>query len=144
MGSLNVQGASKTLGQPPTSVTLSVSGRYELVGSTPDQSRVVLQIEHNSVSRDMDEVINLNNIMSGDYRLSADLLAHPEVEAAELVPTTVGQTAQSTFIVRVILLAVSGGSIQQETFLEDTATLSLTRDGLELSLSGSGGISVSA
>lgn len=142
MGTLDVQGASKTIGNPPSKVTLSVSGRYELTGSTPDQSRVVLQVEHNSVSRDLDEQINLNQIMSGDYSLSADLLAHPEVEASALVPSTVGKTSENTFTIRVILLAVTGGSIQQETYLEDTATLSLTRDGLELTLSGTGSIQV--
>lgn len=144
MQGLSVSDASRTLSAPPTAVTLTVNGTYTLEGTTPEQSRVVLQVSHNAVSRDMNEVINTDAVMSGDYTLTADLLAHPEVDAEALLPESVDSTTGTEFVVRVILLAVSGGSIQSEAVIEDTVTLSLTKDGVELSVSGSGGIEVTA
>lgn len=143
MGELSIQGDSQALQDAPTAVTLEVSGSWELTGTQPDQSRVVLQVEYNSTSRDMDEVMELDSPMSGNYTLTADLLAHPEVDASVLLPSEIGATADSTFTIRVILLAISSGEIQQETYVQDTATLSLTKDGLELSVGGTGSISVS-
>lgn len=144
MQGLSVADASRTLSQPPSAVTLTVDGTYTLEGTRPEQSRVVAQVEHNAVSRDMDEVINMEDVMSGDYTLSADLLAHPEVDAEALLPESVDGTTGTEFTIRCILLAVLGGQIQSEAVIEDTATLSLTKDGVELSVSGSGGITVSA
>lgn len=143
MGELSIQGDSQALQDAPSAVTLEVTGSWELTGTEPDQSRVVLQVEFNSTSRDMDEVMALDAPMSGNYTLSTDLLSHPEVDAAALLPTEIGATADSTFTIRVILLAITSGEIQQETYVQDTATLSLTKDGLELSVGGTGSISVS-
>lgn len=143
MGSLSINGDSQALQDAPSAVTLEVTGSWELTGTEPDQARVVMQVEFNSTSRDMDEVMALDAPMSGNYTLSADLLSHPEVDAAALLPSEIGATADSTFQIRVILLAVTDGSIVAETFVEDTGTLSLTKDGLTLEVGGSGSISVS-
>lgn len=144
MGSLDISGDSQALQDAPSAVTLEVTGSWELTGTEPDQARCILQVEFNSTSRDLDEVMELDSPMSGNYTLSSDLLAHPEVDASALLPSEIGATADSTFTIRVILLAISSGEIQQETYVQDTATLSLTKDGLTLEVGGSGSISVSA
>lgn len=144
MQGLSVADATKTLSKPPSAVTLTVQGTYTLQGTQPEQSRCVLQCEFNATSRDMDTQINTDAVMQGDYTLSTDLLSHPEVDAQMLLPDSVGATAGSEFVVRVIALAVSGGEIQTEAVIEDTATLSLTKDGVEVLVSGSGGIEVTA
>lgn len=143
MDSLDVASADKTLNSPPSSVTLEVTGEYELQGTTPDQSRLVLQLEHNSTTREPDEVLNHSaGIMSGSYTLTGDVLAHPEIDAASLLPGEVGQVKTTEVVVRVVLLAVSDGSIQNETFAEDTASLTFDKDGVTLQVGGSGGFTV--
>lgn len=145
MDGLNVQDNDKTLNSAPSSVTLEVTGQYELQGTTPDQSRLVLQLEHNSTTREPDEILNHSEgIMSGSYTLTGDVLAHPEIDASSLMPVNAGETKTTEITVRVVLLAVSGGEIQNETFVEDTATLSLSKNGVELAVSGSGGLTVTA
>lgn len=143
MDSLNVQDASKTLDSPPQSVTLEVTGNYQLKGTTPDQSRIVLQLQHNGTTREPDETLNHSEgIMSGSYTLTADVLSHPEISAEGLMPADVDQAKATELTVRVVLLAVSDGTIQKEASVEDTATLSITKDGVTLSVGGEGGLTV--
>jgi hypothetical protein len=143
MDSLNVQDASKTLDSPPASVTLEVTGNYQLKGTTPDQSRIVLQLQHNGTTREPDETLNHSEgIMSGSYTLTADVLSHPEITASGLMPAEVNQAKATELTVRVVLLAVSDGTIQKEASVEDTATLSITKDGVTLSVGGEGGLTV--
>ena len=143
MDTLSVSGDSATMDQPPSSVALDVSGSWQIDGTPPEQSRVVLQVEHASTSRDMDEIIEMDTPASGVYQLHAQLLDHPEITGADLMPEKVGGKRETEIVVRVILLAVSGGEVQAETFVEDTATITMTKDGLELSVGGAGEVSVS-
>lgn len=144
MGTLDISGDTKELDSPPSKVTLTVNGSWEITGNTPEQTRVVLQVHANGTARDMDEQLVLDNPKSGEYSLRAGLLAHPEIEASALIPNEVGKTTDTELTVRVILLAVSNQQIQAETFVEDTAALKLTKSGLELAVSGEGDVSVSA
>lgn len=144
MGTLDISGDTKEMDSPPSSVTLTVNGNWEITGNTPEQSRVVLQIHAGETARDMDEHLELDSPSAGDYSLSAGLLDHPEIDAEALIPSEVGKTAETKLTIRVILLAVSNQTIQAETYVEDTATLTLTKSGLELSVNGSGEVDVSA
>ena len=92
----------------------------------------------------MDEQLVLEDPKAGDYSVSAGLLAHPEIEAEDLIPSEVGKTTETEIQVRIILLAVSNQTIQAETYVEDTASLKLTKSGLKLNVEGSGEIDVSA
>lgn len=143
MDSLDVLDTQRTLSSPPESVTLEVSGSYELTGTPPEQSRLVLQLQHSGTTREPDEILHYSeNIMSGSYTLTADVLAHPEITAGGLMPDSVNQAKATEITVRVVLLAVSGGSIQRETAVEDTAMLSITKDGVTLQVGGTGSIEV--
>lgn len=144
MGTLDISGDTKEMDSPPSSVTLTVNGSWEITGTAPEQSRCILQVHANGTARDMDEQLTLDSPKSGEYSLSAGLLDHPEIEAAELIPSDVGKTAETTLTIRVILLAVSNQQIQAETYVEDTAALKLTKSGLELAVGGSGEVEVSA
>jgi len=144
MGTLDISGETKEMDSPPSKVTLSVNGSWQITGSTPDQTRVVLQVHANGTARDMDEQLVLDQPKSGDYSVSASLLDHPEIEGSELIPSEVGKTATTELTIRIILLAVSNQAIQAETYVEDTAALKLTKSGLKLAVQGSGDVVVSA
>ena len=144
MGTLSISGDTKEMDSPPSSVQLTVDGSWEITGSTPEQTRVVLQVHADGTARDMDERLVMDNPAAGDYSVSAGLLDHPEIEADELIPSEVGKTAETELTVRIILLAVSNQQIQAETHVEDTAVLKLTKSGLKLAVEGSGEIDVSA
>ena len=116
MDTLDVSGASKSMSQPPSSVTLTVGGKWQIDGPTPEQARCVLQVEHNSTNRDMDEYIAMDTPASGSYELAAQLLDHPEIAASDLLPNEAGQVRNTVIVVRVILLAISSGERQAETF----------------------------
>jgi hypothetical protein len=143
MDSLDVASTQRTLDSPPQSVTLEVTGNYQLQGTTPDQSRIVLQLQHGGTTREPDEILHYSeDIMSGSYTLQADVLSHPEISAEGLMPAEVNQAKATEIEVRVVLLAVTGGEIQSEAAVEDTATLSITKDGVTLELSGTGGLTI--
>jgi hypothetical protein len=143
MDSLDVASTQRTLDSPPESVTLEVTGNYQLQGTTPDQSRIVLQLQHGGTTREPDEILHYSeDIMSGSYTLQADVLSHPEISAEGLMPAEVNQAKATEIEVRVVLLAVTGGEIQSEAAVEDTATLSITKDGVTLELSGTGGLTI--
>ena len=143
MDSLDVASTQRTLDSPPESVTLEVTGNYQLQGTTPDQSRIVLQLQHGGTTREPDEILHYSeDIMSGSYTLTADVLSHPEISAEELMPGEVNQAKATEITVRVVLLAVSDGSIQNEVSVEDTAALSITKDGVTLQVGGTGSIEV--
>ena len=140
---LNITGGDATLSSPPSAVTVSVGGSYEISGpATVERSRVILQIIVDGTARDMAETDKLDSPMSGSYSLSADILGHPEVEAAALIPEEVGETASTELTIRVILLAIRDGSIADETTIETTRSITLTRDGLTLAVRGSGEIQI--
>lgn len=144
MDTLDVSGDTASMSEPPSSVMLSVSGSWTIDGQTPEQARVVLQVECNSTSRDMAEMLEMDSPGAGEYALEAQLLDHPEITGADLLPQDVGKQKQTEIVVRTILLAIESGEIQNEVFAEDTATITLTKDGLELSIEGTGNVSVSA
>ena len=145
MDSPDVSDTQRTLDSPPESVTLEVTGNYQLQGTTPDQTRVVLQLQHNGTTREPDEILNHSeDIMSGSYTLTADVLGHPEITAEGLMPAEVNQAKATELTVRVVLLAVEGGEIQSEAAVEDTASLSITKDGVTLEVGGEGGLTVTA
>lgn len=144
MDTLNVQGDTAELSQPPSSVTLTVTGDWEIGGPAPEQSRVILQVEHDATSRDMDEFIDMDTPASGSYQLAAELLDHPEIYGSDLLPAEPGQVTNTEIVVRVILLAINSGEISAESYVEDTASIQLTNDGLELAVGGSGAVNVTA
>lgn len=143
MGELDVSGDSATVSEPPGEITIGVSGDYAINGHTPpEQARTILQIEVDGTSDDLDESVFMDAVTEGSYSLSANLYGHRNVERGSLLPEGNGETSSVELTIRVILLAVSGGEIQTETFVEDTATLELTKDGMSLSVGGSGEVSV--
>lgn len=91
----------------------------------------------------MAEHIELDTPSSGTYELGVELLDHPEIRGSDLLPSESGQVTNTEIIVRVILLAITGGEIIDEVFVEDTASIQLTNNGLELVVGGSGSIEVS-
>lgn len=145
MGELDVSGDSATVDEPPSEILVSVSGEYRVEGpSPPEQSRTVLQVRVGDTSDDLDTGVYLDSPAEGSYSHSVDLYDHRAVERGSLIPQEVGETVEVPLRVRVILLAVTDGSIQAETYAEDNATLTLTLDGLELSVGGSGSVSIPA
>lgn len=143
MDSLTVADDSATLADPPETVTLAVSGQWEVAAtSTPDEVRLVLQVVYDGTGEDLTEDVIFDAGESGDYQLSADLFGHPELSQSVVMPAENGQVATTEITARVICMAVSGGEIQQEASIEDTAALTLTKDGIEVSVGGAGGITV--
>jgi len=143
MDSLTVADDSATLADPPEAVTLAVSGQWEIIASNPpEQVRQVLQVVYDGTGEDLTENVVFDAPDSGDYQLSADLFGHPELSQSVVMPAENGQVATTELTARVIVMAVSGGEIQQEASIEDTAALTLTKDGIEVSVGGSGGLTV--
>ena len=142
MDTLDVSGDDASLSQPPSAVDLTVSGSWKIDGPTPEQARVVLQVEYDGQAEDMAEHLEMDTPASGDYSLSAQLLDHKHIDGAMLLPDSPGQVKTTDIVVRIILLAVSGGEIQSETKVEDTASLRVTNDGVQLAVGGTGSIDV--
>jgi hypothetical protein len=143
MDTLTVADDSATLTDPPKAVTLEVSGEWQVAAaSTPDEVRLVLQVVYDGTGEDLTEDVVFDAGESGDYQLSADLFGHPELSQSTVMPTENGQEATTEITARVICMAVSGGEIQQEASIKDTATLTLTKDGIEVSVGGTGGLTV--
>ena len=115
---------------------------FESIGLADYQARVVLQVHVRDTADDVDTAVYLDSPSAGSYEVSANLYDHRAVSRGDLLPQTVGEQASVSLLVRVILLAVSDGAIQAETYVEDTATLGLTKDGLSLSVGGNGSVSV--
>lgn len=143
MDTLSIAGDSATLAEPPSAIMVQVSGEYQIDGpTTPDQARTVLQLEIAGASDDLDEAIFMDAPTGGSYTLQADAFSHRNLERGDLLPTATGETRSVDVTVRVILLAVSDGSIMAESHIEKTAQVELTKDGLQMSLGGSGDIQV--
>jgi len=143
MGQLSISDDEATVSNPPAEITLSVSGEWTVTApSTPEQVRQVLQIEYDGTAEDIAENVNFDGGDSGTYSLSANVFDHPELSGDVVIPAESGQVKTTEITVRVIVMVVSDGEIQQEASVEDTASVRITRNGIEIAVGGSGSVEV--
>lgn len=141
-GDFSVTGDSATVGEPPQSITVAADGEYAIdAPAPPEQARLVLQTHVNGSAGDLAEDIQFDSA-GGTYSLEADLYSHRNVSRGDLTPDAAGEQAVWDVLLRVILLVVNGGEIQAEDFVEDTAQLGLTRDGFDLTVGGTGSVTI--
>lgn len=141
MDTLDVAGDSATVSGEPQAIMVNVAGEYSVDASTlPDQARTVIQIHvpPDDTADDLDENVFMDSVASGTYSHEVDLLDHRAIDAADVTPDGPDDVIVMEILVRVVLLAVSGGSIQKETFVEDTAPIEIRPDGVSLAVGGSG------
>lgn len=143
-GDFSVSGDAATVGEPPQAITVEASGDYSIdAPAPPEQARLVLQVHVDGSAGDLAEVIHFDSL-GGSYALEADIFEHRNITRGDLTPEAAGEQATWDVLLRVILLVVEGGKIQTEAFVEDTAELALTREGYDLTVSGTGSVTVQA
>lgn len=141
-GDFAVTGANETVDGPPSDVTVSASGTWDVTASSkPAMVEVTLQVLRDGQASDL-SATSAYGEFNGSYDLSASLFEHDSIASGDLVPSTSGESKSTDVTLRVVVAVVDGGSVIAEEFVEDTATITLTRNGLEVSITGSGEIQV--
>lgn len=144
MGTLEVGGDTATVSGEPQAILVRVGGEYTIDAATmPEQARTVLQLHlPDGTADDMDENVFMDSVASGTYEHEADLLDHRALDVADVTPDGPDDVVTMEILVRVVLLAVSGGSIQAEDFIESTAPIEIRPDGINLALNGTGEVTI--
>lgn len=148
MGTLEVSGDDATLSEPPSRIDVSVSGEWSVDSPTvPEQVKTTLQVHVNGQNGLVDDVAETAAFdqASGTFDLTADLLAdHAEVTASTFMPGEAAESQTTDLLVRVVVGAIVNGELAAENFAEDTASVTITKDGMVVELGGSGGVNVVA
>lgn len=143
MGELDIQGDSATLNEPPSEIAINVSGEWETTAQqTPEQIRVTLQchVGEDSLVDDIAQELYFD-AKAGSYEIAGDLLDHRDISAEDMNPP-VGETMTVPLTVRVILSVIVDGSIKSEEFIEKSAPLEITAEGITAQLSGQGSVEI--
>lgn len=145
LGNLTVDDASATLDAPPASVTLGVSGEFEVTtNGTPEMVKSTLQVEYDGTTAELGTDATYD-ATQGTFAFSdVDVLKHEDLSADGITPDQPGATQTTELTIRVIVGVVSDGSLVAESQLEDTATLTVTNEGVEIALGATGSLSIDA
>jgi len=140
----SVKDGSATLMQPPSAITIAVSGDWEVTASQqPEQVMQTLSVGVNGAFESIasDAVFDSSQ---GSYSLSGDALSHPDLTASALMPSGDATERATDITVRVTLAAVIGGETVAEATAEDVATVRITEQGVDVTFGGTGSVTVEA
>jgi hypothetical protein len=143
MGEFSVSGDSATVDGPPAAITITASGEFEIQAPEPPE-KVEQTLQVRLGGGDSDDLARdaAFDTASGSFDFSTGLYSHQAVERGDLTPTSAGQTRETDLRVRVIVGASRGGELIAESYVEETATLSITQEAIEVSIGGSASVSI--
>lgn len=145
MGELDVSGADETVDGPPNRIDVAVSGEWSVdASSAPEMTEVILQIHVNGEDAADLDTHTAFDATAGSYSVETDLYSHPAVMQGDLTPDAAGAAKTTELLIRIVARAVDGGDIVAEDHVEDTASLTLTADGMDVVVGGNGDVEVIA
>jgi len=146
MGELTVDGDDVTLNSAPSAVNVSVSGEWNVTANqTPEQVKLTLQCHVGEDDPRVDDIATNTQFdkQAGTYEITGDLLEHRDVSADEF-NVAAGETVTIPLLVRVICSVVINGEMVSESFVEDTAPITVSAEAIETTVGGSGSVVVVA
>lgn len=136
MGDFSLSGADANVTDAPAAIDVRATGEWQVdAPSPPEQVQTTLQIEVNGTADDLATDAGFD-ASAGAFDLEADLLDHRDVTADDLTPADPGATKTTDVTVRVIVSAVRSGEVVAEASVDGTKPLTLTRDGMVVSVGG--------
>lgn len=145
MGEFSVSSDSATVDGPPERIDVTASGEYEITSNTvPEMTETTLQVHVGGEGQAVDDLDTQTafDTAAGTFDLSADLYSHADVAQGDLMPAERGTTKTTDLLIRVVVSAVSGGSILAEDHVQDTTTVTLDYEGVVVALGGEGAVEV--
>jgi hypothetical protein len=142
MGQLSIDGDDAGVSNPPERIDINVDGEFSIASSqTPERVEVVCQVHVDGTADDIATVSKFE-VSDGTYSLSANLYEHRDVAQGDLTPSTSGEVVTTELTVRIICGAIVEGERVSEDFVEDSATIEITKEGMQVNLSGSGSVDI--
>lgn len=143
MGELSMTGDEANVNDPPTRIDVAVSGEYAIISTTtPEKVETILQVEVDGLVDDLDMQVDFDQT-SGTYLITADIFSnHNDISQGYFTPADPDSQKVTDVIVRVVCRGVIGGEIRAEAVVEDTVTVTINRDGMNVSVGGEGSVSV--
>ena len=137
-GEFSATGDEATLSAPPAALRVDATGEWtvETSGSL-QQVEVTLQVGYDGSVAEIDETV-VFDATSGTYDLRGDALAgHDDLTATALMPDGTDETQTTELRVRVVVTAARDGSIVAESSVEETVTVDIGANGVEVTVGGS-------
>lgn len=146
MGEFTATGDSATVSNVPSTVSLSTSGEWSVTAPNGSVEQVMLTLNAAVDGGDGADVASdrVFDATEGTFSLSGELIAdHPDVTGEMFVPADADGEKTTPVRVAVIVSAVQNGEVVADARAEDTADVTVTKEGVKVHVGGSATIDVS-
>lgn len=143
MGSFTLTGDSAELNDPPTSITATATGEYVVTASTvPDRVDKILQLRVGPEPL-VDSVVTEADFetKSGTINLSGDVYSHKDISRGYFMPEE-GATKTTAVTARLVVRVVVDGVLKSESWVEDSAPITIDHTGMVVEVGGSGSMTI--
>lgn len=142
MGELAIDDEAATVAGPPEKIRVSASGEFDVESSAPvERVDCILQVEVDGTADDLATDTDFEDA-AGTYDVAANLYDHRAVSTGDLTPADGPATTETDLTVRIVCAAIVDGEIAAEAVVEEAVTLAITREGMTVSVGGSGSVDV--